>query len=79
MKVDGGVGCGLTKVGDRVRELEDMGYSGIQSPETSHDAFLPVAFAAQHTSKVGLITGIAVAFPRTPMVLESSTAGASLA
>ena len=79
MKVDGGVGWDLTKVGDHVRELEDMGYSGIRSPETAHDAFLPVAFAAQHTSNVGLITGIAVAFPRTPMVLESSAAGAPLA
>ena len=69
MKVDGGVGWDLTKVGDQARELEEMGYSGIQSAETSHDPFLPLAFAAQHTSKVDLITGIAVAFARTPMVL----------
>ena len=69
MKVDGGVGWDLTKVGAQARELEEMGYSGIQSAETSHDPFLPLAFAAQHTSKVDLITGIAVAFARTPMVL----------
>ena len=69
MKVDGGVGWDLGKVGAQARELEEMGYSGIQSAETSHDPFLPLAFAAQHTSKVDLITGIAVAFARTPMVL----------
>ena len=69
MKVDGGVGWDLTKVGAQARELEEMGYSGIQSAETSHDPFLPLAFAAQHTAKVDLITGIAVAFARTPMVL----------
>ena len=69
MKVDGGVGWDLSKVGAQARELEEMGYSGIQSAETSHDPFLPLAFAAQHTSKVDLITGIAVAFARTPMVL----------
>ena len=69
MKVDGGVGWDLAKVGAQARELEEMGYSGIQSAETSHDPFLPLAFAAQHTSKVDLITGIAVAFARTPMVL----------
>ncbi|MXY53006.1 MAG: TIGR03617 family F420-dependent LLM class oxidoreductase [Gammaproteobacteria bacterium] len=69
MKVDGGVGWDLAKVGAQAQELEEMGYSGIQSAETSHDPFLPLAFAAQHTSKVDLITGIAVAFARTPMVL----------
>ncbi len=69
MKVDGGVGWDLAKVGAQASELEQMGYSGIQSAETSHDPFLPLAFAAQHTSKVDLITGIAVAFARTPMVL----------
>ena len=69
MKVDGGVGWDLKRVGAQAQELEEMGYSGIQSAETGHDPFLPLAFAAQHTEKVDLITGIAVAFARTPMVL----------
>ncbi|MCY3841893.1 MAG: TIGR03617 family F420-dependent LLM class oxidoreductase [Gammaproteobacteria bacterium] len=69
MKVDGGVGWDLTRVGAQAQELEEMGYSGIQSAETGHDPFLPLAFAAQHTTNVDLITGIAVAFARTPMVL----------
>lgn len=69
MKVDGGVGWDLKRVGAQAQELEEMGYSGIQSAETGHDPFLPLAFAAQHTRKVDLITGIAVAFARTPMLL----------
>ena len=69
MKVDGSVGWDLAKVGEQARKLEDMGYNGIMSAETSHDPFLPLAFAAQTTSKADLMTGIAVAFARTPMVL----------
>ena len=69
MKVDGGVGWNLSTVGAQARELEDMGYSGIQTAETAHDPFLPLAFAAQDTETVDLITGIAVAFSRTPMLL----------
>jgi len=37
--------------------------------ETEHDAFLPIALAAEHTERIELATGIAVAFARTPMVL----------
>ena len=71
MKVDGGVGWDLEKVGAQARELEEMGYSGILSAETGHDPFLPLAFAAQTTSRVDLATGIAVAFARSPMTLAN--------
>ena len=69
MKVDGGVGWDLKTVAAQAQELEEMGYSGIQSAETGHDPFLPLAFAAQTTRNIDLITGIAVAFSRTPMLL----------
>ena len=71
MKVDGGVGWDLATVAAQAQELEEMGYSGIMTAETSHDPFLPLAFAAQQTSRVDLMTGIAVAFARTPMVLAN--------
>ena len=71
MKVDGGVGWDLSSAGAQALELEAMGYSGILSAETSHDPFLPLAFAAQHTKEVDLITGIAVAFARSPMILAN--------
>ena len=69
MKVDGGIGWDLAKAGAQAQELEEMGYSGIQTAETAHDPFMPLAFAAQQTERVDLITGIAVAFARTPMLL----------
>ena len=39
MKVDGGVGWELDKVGAQAQELEEMGYSGVMTAETSHDPF----------------------------------------
>lgn len=71
MKVDGGIGWELDKVGAQAQELEEMGYSGILSAETSHDPFFPLVVAAQHTSRVDLMTSIAVAFARSPMTLAN--------
>lgn len=71
MKVDGGVGWELDKVGAQARELEEMGYAGILTAETSHDPFFPLLVAAQNTERVDLMTGIAVAFARTPMTLAN--------
>ncbi len=70
MKVDTGVMApSLSDIGPRAKELEDLGYDGLLTAETSHDAFLPVVLAAEHTERIELATGIAVAFARTPMVL----------
>jgi probable F420-dependent oxidoreductase len=54
--------------GAAARTLEAQGFDGIQSFEGSHDPFLPLAIAAQHTSRVQLATAIAIAFARNPMV-----------
>jgi probable F420-dependent oxidoreductase len=48
---------------------ESMGYDGVSSNETAHDPFLPLTLAATATSKVTLETHVAIAFPRSPMVL----------
>jgi probable F420-dependent oxidoreductase len=72
MKVDGGFGMGtteLTRVGEAARAQEEAGYDGLWSAETSHDPFLPLVLAAEHTTRVELGTGIAVAFARNPMTL----------
>ena len=71
MKVDGGVGSDLATVGAQAQELEEMGYSGIMTAETAHDPFFPLVVAAQNTERVELMTSIAVAFARTPMVLAN--------
>jgi probable F420-dependent oxidoreductase len=70
VKVDTGVMApSLSDIGPRARELEALGYDGLLTAETGHDAFLPIALAAEHTERIELATGIAVAFARTPMVL----------
>jgi len=49
------------------RELEELGYDGVFTAETSHDPFLPITLAALETERIELATGIAVAFARNPM------------
>jgi probable F420-dependent oxidoreductase len=71
MKVDGGIGNDLSRVPDQARALEAAGMSGIMTAETAHDPFFPLLVAAQHTERVELMTSIAVAFARTPMVLAN--------
>ncbi|HEY7136467.1 MAG TPA: LLM class F420-dependent oxidoreductase, partial [Acidimicrobiia bacterium] len=51
--------------------LEDLGYDGAFSAETSHDPFFPLLVAAEHTDRLELGTGIAVAFARNPMILAN--------
>ena len=70
MQVDGGFGISptaLEKAGPMAKEAEDAGYDGIWTAETSHDPFFPLLVAAQHTERMELGTGIAVAFARNPM------------
>jgi len=51
------------------KAAEDMGFDTLWSAETSHDPFFPLVLAAEHTKRIKLGTSIAVAFPRSPMVL----------
>ncbi len=67
MKVDSRITWDLNNAGAEARALEELGYTGLKSIETAHDPFLPLLVAAQTTSSVELITGIAVA--RSPMNL----------
>jgi probable F420-dependent oxidoreductase len=70
MKIDGTLM--VTRLGDARRaaaELEEIGYDGAFTAETSHDPFLPLLLAAEGTERLELATGIAVAFARSPMTL----------
>ena len=67
MKIDGGLFTDLRAVPARVRDLEELGYDGAVSVETSHDPFLPLALGAEHSSRVDLITSVAIALARSPM------------
>jgi probable F420-dependent oxidoreductase len=69
MKVETGVmAARLDDVPPAARRAEDLGYDGFIVPQTSHDPFLPLALAAEHTERVELATAVAIAFPRSPMV-----------
>jgi probable F420-dependent oxidoreductase len=74
MKIDGGFGTSTTldRAGDMAREQEAAGYDGFWTAETSHDPFLPLLLAAEHTETIELGTSIAVAFARTPMLLANT-------
>ena len=72
MKVDGGIGTDLSSAAASAREVEAAGYSGAWTAETSHDPFMPLLLAAEHTETIELGTSIAVAFARSPMTLANT-------
>jgi probable F420-dependent oxidoreductase len=59
----------LREIPAYARRAEELGVGALWSAETKHDPFLPLAVAAANTSRIQLGTAIAVAFPRSPMVL----------
>lgn len=73
MKIDSGLMgvADLAKVPARAKELEAQGYDGMVTAEIANDPFLPLALAAEHTERIELMTSIAVAFARNPMVLAN--------
>jgi probable F420-dependent oxidoreductase len=71
LKVDAGIPSQLARVADAAGSLERDGYDGGWTAETSHDPFLPLLLAAEHTSRLELGTNIAVAFARNPMIVAN--------
>ena len=71
MHVDGIIGFDPSGVIESARLGERVGYDGLWSAETSHDPFLPLVLAAEHTERIQLGTGIAVALARNPMTLAT--------
>jgi probable F420-dependent oxidoreductase len=55
--------------GALAQRLETAGYDGAFTFEGRHDPFLPLCVAAEHTQRIELMTAIAVAFARNPMLL----------
>ena len=54
------------------RAAEGLGYDTLTVRENKHDPFIVVALASQATTRVGLATSVAIAFPRSPMVTAMS-------
>ena len=69
MKIEGALlGTELAETGEAAARLEAQGFDGLLSFEGPHDPFLPLAVAAERTTRLELSTAIAVAFARNPMV-----------
>ncbi len=60
---------GLRAVEDLARRVSRLGFDGFFTGETSRDPFLPLAIAAGVAPSLELGTGVAIAFPRSPMVI----------
>jgi probable F420-dependent oxidoreductase len=70
MKLDAGLGTEgkyLKEIDRTARAAEEMGFAGLWTSETKHDAFLPLAIAANETTEMDLGTSVAIAFSRSPM------------
>ena len=72
MLVDGTIGFDPSGVVAQAGEAEAAGYDGIWSAEVNHDPFLPLVLAAEHTERIQVGTGIAVAFARNPMTVAAT-------
>jgi probable F420-dependent oxidoreductase len=69
-KLDAGLGTEgdyLKRMDRTARAAEDLGFAGLWTSETKHDAFLPLAVAANATDGIDLGTSVAIAFSRSPM------------
>ena len=75
MKLDAGLGTEggyLQSVGETARAAESLGFAGLWTSETKHDAFLPLAIAANETERIELGTSVAIAFSRSPMEMAQT-------
>jgi len=72
VKVDGSILVdNPSDAGNLAKHLEEIGYAGAFTFEGRHDPFLPLCIAAEHTTKLELITAVAVAFARNPMLVAN--------
>ena len=70
MKLDALVFPGsLRSFAETARYFEELGFDALWTLETRHNPFFPLILSAEHTRTMNLGTSIAVAFPRSPMVL----------
>jgi probable F420-dependent oxidoreductase len=62
-------GLPIGEIAERAALVEGLGFDAVGVTETSGNPFLAAAQAAQATSRVRVVTAIALAFPRSPMDL----------
>ena len=57
--------------GAAAQRAEAEGFDGVTTPELAHDPFIPLAMAAVASSRIELASSVAIAFPRSPMVVAN--------
>jgi probable F420-dependent oxidoreductase len=62
----------LNRVASLAQFAEAYGFDGLWTPEIAHDPFLPLTHAASATTHIHIGTAIAVAFPRSPMIVANT-------
>jgi probable F420-dependent oxidoreductase len=62
----------LRDMPETARAAERMGFDGLWVGEVRHDPFQALALAAEHTGRIELGTGVAIAFARSPALLAYS-------
>lgn len=62
----------LRQVPTAAQETEAVGFDGVMTQENRNDPFLSLGVAAVATQKIGLGTAVAIAFPRSPMVIANA-------
>jgi len=62
----------LNRSGPLACAVEEFGFDGLWVAEAAHNPFLPLTHAALATARISLGTAIAVAFPRSPMIMAQT-------
>ena len=62
-------GRDIAEITELAREAENRGFDRLWAPELYRSATVPLAAAATGTQRIGLATGIALAFTRSPLVM----------
>lgn len=58
-------------IGPAAAQAEAEGMDGVTCPELAHDPFIPLGIAALATERVQLASSVAIAFPRSPMIVAN--------
>lgn len=62
----------LNAVPEFIARAERAGFDGVTVAENAHNPFLPLAVAAVNSTRIELATGVAIAFPRSPMMMANN-------
>jgi probable F420-dependent oxidoreductase len=72
LQVDTTLTKDIAATGRNAAAAEAEGYDGVWVSESSHEPFLRLVQAADHTERVAVGTAVAIAFARTPLVVASA-------